>query len=148
MWSLPSAPGEHPKNVYCNQGGQKAIDVSWEAPPEDSWNGQPLGYLIFYMVCKSFFNHAVFPQVRKFRILFLTKVSFQRLIGFLGWFQEPNWKYWLWPVINCFFSCLWSIIGQTINLHHILNKFSLMLSPNFYNCFQMLFKRIMMFDFE
>ncbi|KAH9515062.1 Protein sidekick-2 [Bulinus truncatus] len=43
-------PSESPKNLFCKTGQEQEIIVQWEPPPESSWNGDLLGYFIYYKV--------------------------------------------------------------------------------------------------
>ncbi|CAG5132926.1 unnamed protein product, partial [Candidula unifasciata] len=43
-------PSAAPLNLFCDPRQERAIVVKWEPPPETSWNGDLLGFMIFYKV--------------------------------------------------------------------------------------------------
>lgn len=45
-----TAPGEPPQNLFCRQGQEREIIAQWAAPPEESWNGELEGYVVYYKV--------------------------------------------------------------------------------------------------
>ncbi|XP_041363510.1 protein sidekick-like isoform X2 [Gigantopelta aegis] len=46
----PQPPGRPPRNFYCSPGPDRSILVKWQAPEENSWNGDLLGFIIQYRV--------------------------------------------------------------------------------------------------
>lgn len=47
---LPSAPSSAPRNFFCRQGSEQAIETTWDPPEESTWNGDLLGYVLRYKV--------------------------------------------------------------------------------------------------
>ncbi|BFZ02837.1 hypothetical protein BsWGS_05876 [Bradybaena similaris] len=43
-------PSAAPLNLFCEPRQERAIVVKWEPPPETSWNGDLLGFIIFYKI--------------------------------------------------------------------------------------------------